>query len=390
MGSEVRLLLLNYEFPPMGGGASNATYNIALQLVKRGHSVDVLTSRFGNQPSEETINGVKVYRVTSWRSSIHECGLLGASSYVLFAFFKLRTLLQANPYQILHYFFGLPTGVLSFYSHSIKRKPYVLSLRGSDVPGYDTYSLKLRVWHWILKPVTRRIWREANAVVAVSEGLRQLALKTTPSIPISVIYNGINNEVFKPNRLSATNSRRTIRLLTVSRLINRKGLEYLFNAVTAIKRHPIQLDIVGTGSSEKRLRDMVVELGLENIVRFHGYQPPAELARLYNEADIFVLPSLSESLGLVFLEAMGCGLPIIATHVGGIPEIVKNNENGILVDAANANQIAKAITTLIYDRPLRKRLAQNNASKIRKQFTWDRIAQSYEAVYVETLSRKCT
>jgi glycosyltransferase involved in cell wall biosynthesis len=374
----------------MGGGASNATYNIALQLVKRGHSVDVLTSRFKNQPPEETINGVKVYRVTSWRSSIHECGLLGASSYVLFAFFKLRKLLQTNSYQILHYFFSFPTGALSFYSHSIKRKPYALSLRGSDVPGYDTFSLTLRMLHWILKPVTRRIWREASAVVAVSKGLRQLALETMPSIPISVIYNGINNEVFRPNHLSATHARRTTRLLTVSRLINRKGLEYLFIAVAAIEGHPLHVDIVGTGSAEKRLRDMVVKLGLENIVTFHGYQPPAELARLYNEADIFVLPSISESLGLVFLEAMACGLPIIATHVGGIPEIVKNNENGILVDAAKPNQIAYAITTLIDKPALRKRFAQNNAAKIRKQFTWDRIAQSYEAVYVEALSRKST
>ncbi|MBI3595922.1 MAG: glycosyltransferase [Nitrospirae bacterium] len=384
----MRLLLLNYEFPPMGGGASNATFNIALELVKLGHSVDVLTSRFGDQPSEEIIQGIKVYRVTSWRHSIHNCGLRGAISYVFFAFFSLRGLLKKNRYDLLHYFFGLPTGLLSLYSHGIKNQPYILSLRGSDVPGYDTTSLKLRILHWLLKPITVRIWKKAERLVTVSHGLREMALQTLPGQPIRVIYNGIDTDLFKPAPHLNDTSNGHMRLLCVSRLIDRKGLDYLFQAVAEINDPRIRLDIVGTGGSEQRLKAKIRELGLETQVRFCGYKTALEVAEHYHQADIFILPSLSESQGMVLLEAMSCGLPIIASHVGGIPEVVADGENGILIPPAKVNAIIEAIHRLTNDSLLRSRISQNNPTKIKEQFTWIKIALNYQAIYNEALKRE--
>lgn len=385
-GSKVRLLLLNYEFPPMGGGASNATYNIALELVKLGHSVDVLTSRFGDQPSEEIIQGIKVYRVTSWRHSIHNCGLRGAFSYVFFAFFRLRSLLKNNQYDLLHYFFGLPTGLLSLYSHGFKRKPFILSLRGSDVPGYDTTSLKLRLLHGLLKPVTVRIWKSAERLVTVSHGLREMALQTLPGHPIRVIYNGIDTDIFKPAPHINDTSNGHLRLLCVSRLIDRKGLDYLFQALAEMNDPRIRLDIVGTGGSEQRLKANIRELGLENQVQFCGYKTAMEVAEHYRQADIFILPSLSESQGMVLLEAMSSGLPIIASHVGGIPEVVTNEENGLLIPPAKVNAIVEAVHRLANDSPLRSKISQNNPAKIQEQFTWKKIALYYQTVYHEALN----
>ena len=369
----------------MGGGAGNATFNIARELVKLGHSVDVLTSRYRDQLGEEVIEGIKVYRVTSWRHGIHDCGLSGALSYVFFAFFKLRKLHHNNHYDLLHYFFSLPTGLLSLYSHGICGRPYILSLRGSDVPGYDTSSLKLNVLHRLLKPITRRIWRKAEKVVALSHVFRELALQTLPSQPIHVIYNGIDTEIFKLGAARQEDLKNGFRLLCVSRLIERKGMDYLFQAVAAIKDLKIQVGLVGTGSHEQKLKRKAKELGIEGRVHFYGYKPPHELARLYNQADIFVLPSLSESFGMVLLEAMSCGLPIIASQVGGIPEIVESGKNGILVSSGSAAEIEKAVRCLLDDPLLRSRLSQNNISKIRSQFTWDKIAVQYQSVYHEAL-----
>ncbi|VAW33849.1 hypothetical protein MNBD_DELTA03-1713, partial [hydrothermal vent metagenome] len=119
----MKILLLNYEFPPMGGGAGNATYNIARELAKLGHHVDVLTSKIKPQKERETIAGFNVYRVSSWRKGIHDCGIRGAYSFLFFAGFKLQQLIRSNQYDILHYFFSLPTGLLSLFPGPHRRLP---------------------------------------------------------------------------------------------------------------------------------------------------------------------------------------------------------------------------------------------------------------------------
>ena len=379
----MKLLLLNYEFPPMGGGAGNATYEIARELVKIGHSVDVLTSRFGDQPDEETLEGIRVYRVSSWRHGIHQAGLIGAFSYILLALIKLRGLLGKNQYDLTHYFFSLPTGVLSFYSHGIKGIPYIVSLRGSDVPGYDTSDPKLSILHRLLKPVNKRIWRQAERVIANSQGLKQLASKTSPDQAIGVICNGIDIKRFKPDRAAKLSSN-GLRLLSVSRLIGRKGLDCLIDAVSRIKDTGVQLDIVGTGSIERQLKQLAKKREVHDRIHFHGYRSNSELVRLYNSADIFVQSSLSESINMALLEAMSCGLPIVASRVGGVPEIIQNGKNGILTNSGDSQDMAKAIRSLIDDPSLRSRISENNLAMIREKFGWNRVAERYQAVYEET------
>jgi len=139
----MNILILNYEFPPMGGGAGKATYNLAAELARLGHQVDVLTSKIKGQPAKEKIDGFTVYRVMSWRKGIHDCGFRGAFTFVLFAILKFMQLTRKNKYDVIHYFFGLPTGFLSLLPGPHKKIPYIISLRGSDVPGYDKYNKSL-------------------------------------------------------------------------------------------------------------------------------------------------------------------------------------------------------------------------------------------------------
>lgn len=381
----MNILLLNYEFPPLGGGASKATYHMAIELVRLGHTVTVLTSRAANQPSEEMIEGVTVYRVTSWRRGIHDCGVIGAFTYILFALPKLRLLLKRNDYDVLHYFFSLPTGLLTLYSHAIRDRPYILSLRGSDVPDYDPSNQVLQLLHRPLRPLTRYIWRQAECTIALSNAFRQLAWDTAPDQSLDVIYNGIDTQFYKPMARQRSDGTH-VRLLCVSRLIKRKGLNYLIDALVMLSEAPIELDIVGTGNFEKSLKAQVEKADLGNRIRFLGFRPPHELRELYNRADIFILPSLAESFGMVLLEAMSCGLPIIASNVGGIPEIVTDGENGILVQHACPNELAGAIERLVNDRLLRQQMTQNNLAKIHAMFEWKSIARQYQNVYERVLA----
>ncbi len=378
------LLMLNYEFPPLGGGAGSATYNMARDLQKRGHRVDVLTAREKGGQAYEMIDGVRVFRVPSFRLGIHEAGIRGAASYLIFARIKLADLVQRNHYDLMHYYFGLPTGVLSLYSHIKCGLPYVVSLRGSDVPGYDMNRARLPSFHRLLKSTRRQIWHNAGAVVANSNSLRELALDVDGDCSIEVIPNGVDIERFAPSPSRSGNDG-PLRILCVSRLIPRKGLATLIHAVAELRETDIVLEIIGTGELEGDLRALVESLKLQRRVHFSGFVGQADLAGRYRSADVFVLPSLSESCAMALLEAMSSGLPVIVSNVGGNPEIVCHEENGLLFQPGSSADLAAVLRKLVEAPALRVQMSKTNVKKIHEQHAWCQIARRYEGVYRRVL-----
>jgi len=372
----MKILMLNYEFPPLGGGAGRATLNIARELVKSGNEVDILTSSYEKKATDEVVDGINIYRVFSKRKGIHECGFLGMLSYVIFGFFKFRKLVKNKKYDVIHAFFSIPTGIITFLGKKIYGLNYIVSLRGSDVPDYDQY--EFNVMHKFLKPLNRRIWKNAHSVVVLSKNLAEIASKTEPKLHYKVIYNGIDMSVFRPMNVKKTDE--CIQLICVSRLLKRKGIQYLLYALSKLRYPNLKLLIVGTGNYGEELRRLTSKLDLSERVSFHNYCKNEDLPELYNRSDIFVLPSLTESFGLVFLEAMACGLPIIATRTGGIPEIVENGENGILVEPGEIDELKNALDRLISDKELRQKMSRNNLLRVR-EFSWEKIANQYLEEY---------
>jgi glycosyltransferase involved in cell wall biosynthesis len=381
----MKILLLNYEFPPMGGGAGRATFNIARELVQRGHDVDVLTSGIIGLSSVEDLEGVTVYRVKSCRKNIHDCGLLGAFVYVFFAYFKLLKLVRKNDYDILHYFFSMPTGLLTFFPGKHKKIPYIVSIRGSDVPHYDRFNRRLELIHSLLKPLTKRIWNKAKAVVALSKSLRQTALETDPEQEIDIIRNGISTEIFKP--LASDNTGKPLKLVAVCRLLERKGIQYVLAAMAELSDPNISLKVVGLGNYETELKRLCKHYSLESAVSFHGYCKNEELPLVFRDSDVFILTSLAESFGIVFLEAMSCALPIIGARTGGIPGIV-SEENGILVEPTDVAKIKKAILKMMHQPELRKEMGQMNRKKMIEQYSWRHVANMYLNIYYRSINHK--
>jgi glycosyltransferase involved in cell wall biosynthesis len=386
----LRVLILNYEYPPMGGGAGHASSRLAGILAASGCRVDVVTSGLKGQPPVARIDGVRVFRVRSLRRSIQDCGLLGAATYVACAQPVVKRLLRDQRYDVLHYFFGLPTGALSLCTPGADRVPSVISLRGSDVPGYDAGSASLRLAHALLRPLTRRIWRSANVVVANSRGLRDLAQPLLPGKPIGVIPNAIHGEAFSPNGAAShrNGSADAIRLLAVSRLIGRKGLEDLFRAMTILKDDRVTLTVQGWGRDGDRLRALAVSLGIDRRVTFAGFKPRDLLPAVYQAADIFVLPSHSESCAMALLEAMACGLPIVATSVGGTAELVQDGVNGCLVPPESPQALAGALARLIAAPALRRAMGARNVQLVRDSYTWPAMASRYLNVYRQAIARR--
>jgi len=379
----VRILLLNYEFPPLGGGAGRATYHLGQGLVERGHEVHVVTSKWRDHKPWR-IEGVTIDAVETTRKGIHDCGLKGAAQYVLRARNLLRRIIREKSFDVSHSFFSLPTGPLSLWLKSKIGLPYIVSLRGSDVPGYDPYAEQ--VTHKLLLPLTRRIWRQAHRTVPNSHGLRELAQRTLPDCEMDVIYNGIDASLFRPLVPYEDRPAPPLRILCVSRLLERKGIQVLLEALSRIVTHDVTLTIVGEGNYEQRLRQRAKELGLDASVTFAGYVPNEKMPQVYSEAHIFALPTEAESFAMVFPEAMACGLPIISSTAGAVPEIVREGQDGLLVPAGDVDAFEGALRRLIEDEPLRTKMAHNARQRAETCFTWDAVVNGYEQLYSSAIS----
>ncbi len=296
-----------------------------------------------------------------------------------FAALKLPQLTRKKQYDVIHYFFGLPTGFLSLLPGPQNNIPYVISLRGSDVPGYDKYNKNLQKAHRILAPITRKIWKNAGQMIAVTNSLKETAQLTAPLQKFHVIPNGVES-IFLKVLSSADPNKTDLKLISVARLIERKGIHHILYALADLQDPDISLLIVGSGSAEAELKKICNDLSLEKVVTFYGFCDPRILPELYAEADVFILPSQAEAFGNVFAEAMACGLPVIGTDIGGIPDLV-GKENGILTKPGDIDQIKHAIVTLKNSRPLRKQMQLANRKKITAHYSWESVANQHVTLY---------
>jgi glycosyltransferase involved in cell wall biosynthesis len=380
----MKVLLLNYEFPPAGGGGGYATKNIARCLRDIGVETEILTARIGGDDNAAELDGIPIHRVASWRRSLHDCGLRGAYTFVAAAAFMRRKLHAQNRYDLEHYFFSMPTGLLTLLPNRHESIPSVISIRGSDVPGYDPFNRTVEVIHSLTKPITRRIWKGADKVVALSDALADLARQTSPDIEYGVIPNGVDELHFSPPETREQGPE--LRLVTVARLLERKGIQVILQACGQPETLPVELTIVGTGPYKDALQEQVNALDMGDRVRFAGYVSNDKLPALYGKMDAFVLPSETESFGLVFTEAMSCGLPILASDVGGIPETVRHGVDGFLCPPGRPELLRANIETLIGNRDLRARMGRAGRQRVIDRYTWHRVSEQYLETYNSILN----
>jgi glycosyltransferase involved in cell wall biosynthesis len=371
----MNILMLNYEFPPIGGGAANAHLRILEQYAKKGDlRVDVLTS--APRPgvvSEEFSENVTIYRVGIHKKHLHFWRKIEIIEWLIRARSQYRRLLRQNDYDFVHAFSGFPTGWLCYRTAS--RLPYIISLRGSDVPGPHA---RLQFEYKILAPVFRAIWRNAVAIVACSEGLKRRALDFMSAATIEVIPNGVELDRFFP--VEGDEQSDTVRLLTVGRLTATKRIEMLIDAVEILHKEgrSISVTIAGAGQLEQGLRQSVSGRDLRGVVRIAGRVDPEKMPQLYRDHDIFISASLQEGMSNAMLEAMASGLPIITTRCEGVEELI--TDNGVIVEDTNAEGMAAAIRKLGDDRQAQQQMGVAARSRA-EQFTWSRVAEEYLKLY---------
>jgi len=381
----MRVLFFNYEYPPLGGGAANATKNIMQEMVHiDGAQIDIVTSSIDSKFHEEKIGGgVTLYRLPIGKneSNLTYQTKKELITYLTKAYFFARKLHKKKRYDLSHSFFTVPCGFISLLLYLEFKLPYIISLRGSDVPGY---SQRFKSLYLFIRGIVVYIWKKSAAVVSNSKGLRELALKSNARQKITIIYNGINVDIFKPGEKADTGK---FEIISASRLSHRKGFNYVIDAVNMLKEeYPnIHLTIAGgEGDAEKELKEQVKQLGLEDMVTFSGHYVFEEIAPKYRQADVFVFPSLNEGMSNNMLEAMASGLPIIMTPTGGAEELIEDGKNGFIVNFKDSADIAKKIEILIKDPEMRKKMAHDSRKRA-ESMSWASVASQYFHLYEEII-----
>jgi len=377
----MKILMLNYEFPPIGGGAGKAHLCMLKQYANNIElKVDVLTSAPKPGFSAEKLSeNITVYKVGVHKKNLHYWRKIEVIEWLLKAKSHYRRMLRENSYDLVHAFFGFPTGWLCY--RTANKLPYIISLRGSDVPGAHA---RLTVDYKILSPLFKAIWKKATVLVACSEGLKNRALQFLPSIPIDVIPNGVELERFHPAK--SKKDENILKLLTVGRLSVTKRVEMLIDAVEMLHKdgRKVHFTIVGGGAMEQKLRQIVLERGLGDIIEITGRIESEKMPELYRQNDIFISASMQEGMSNAMLEAMASGLPIITTRCEGVEELIA--DNGIIVEKANGKDIADAIRSLIQNQQVCISMSAA-ARKRAKQFSWKSVATQYIHGYRKVLEK---
>jgi glycosyltransferase involved in cell wall biosynthesis len=450
----MRVLIINYEFPPIGAGGGKASQKIASCLVEMGHTVRVITSRptqlynfFGNisllfgvafwvyvvslrliyGPEEdisdhgftilgtlllltgfilrhtgltweltnpirglkpvEFIDGVEVRRIPVLRQRQEYCSTYEMGIFLVSGLW--HSLIQAREFNpdLVHVFFGIPDGPIGWLLKRVYGLPYLISLRGADVPSDE---VKRFARHYkILRPLVRWLWRDADALVAVSNGLREYAAETTPDVPIDVISNAIELSVFTPPRQRTRNG--PVRLLFVGRFNAFKNVETLLDAVSRLKEMGVnnfELQLIGDGERRSNLERLTVEKELTRQVHFLGWVDREAIVDRYRQADLFVTATTWEGMPNTVLEGMACGLPVVATRASGLEELVQEGVNGYLVDLNNPTALAERLADLIDNPYERRRMGKQSRRIAEQEFAWEYITEQYVEIYERIRKKK--
>lgn len=379
---KLKILVVNYEFPPLGGGGGVATYDLAIEWLKYGQ-VDILTSGFKGLPAYENTNGINVHRVKIFfRKSRDAATFISMLSYLITGFIRGFFLCRRNRYDVINTHFAVPSGPLGYILSRIFNIPNVLSLHGGDI--YDPSKKLSPHKSFIFSRVVRFILNKADRIIAQSTNTRDNAFKYyNPAKEVGIIPLAFHPPaMLKTTRKSLKLEDDVFYLITVGRLIKRKSIDTLLVALSEIKNKKIKLLIAGDGPEKEHLAEIVRNRGLEQRVVFLGYITDEDKFRYLSVSDLFVLTSLHEGFGIVFMEAMHAGLPVVATNHGGQTDLLKQYENALLIDVGDSKACSMAILEFAGNKNLYKKCSINNKKRIRNYYA-DKVAMEYINIFRE-------
>jgi len=341
-------------------------------MASQGHSVFVLTSGFRKLRGWSDEHGMSVYRCRALRKKKGQSSIVEMISYIIAASCLLPGFIRRHSIESVIVFFSFPCGPLGLLGNILCKTPYIVSLRGGDVPGNES---RLDILHTLLRPMRWMIFKKSNAVVANSEGLKNLSMAADP-YQVHIIPNGVDTDFFKPGR----NKSDVLRFLFVGRFQSQKNLFFLLeqmsNAAIENGLH-FELHLVGDGPEESALKNFGRKLPIKDKIYWHNWSSMEKLREHYQKAHCLLNPSLCEGLPNVVLEAMACGIPVIASDVSGNNDIIRHKETGFLFDLTKPKQFRNALADFADDASLVYSMGAKGRTLVAENYSWVKTANEY-------------
>ena len=356
---------MNYEYPPIGGGGATAAHSLAQTLVRLGDEVDVVTSGMNGVAAYEELEGVNVHRARCKRRHKHYTTLVEMLTGVVPAYRKSLELDRRVEYSINHTHFIVPSGLASYLLWRKTRLPYVITIHGSDVPGYNPDRFKIA--HELLQPLWKKIVRNASCLITPSRFVAELMQKRIAT-PVELIPYGVDFPLL-PQRKKAN------RILVVTRMFERKGVQYFLRALRGLDTD-WEVYVAGDGPYLPKLRKIAADVRMP--VKFVGFVRNQQLWDLYQSAKIFVFPSVQENFPNVLLEAMHADCAVITTSAAGCVEVVQ--DAAIKVRPGSVDELRAALQKLIGDGREIDRLTARGRCRV-AELSCDRIAVKYQEIF---------
>lgn len=360
-------------FPPEVGGLESHAWYLCRELVRMGDDVAMVTSLSQpGLPRSEVMEGVRVAR--RWMPSRTPAGWIAHTTATMPLYLRL-----ARNADVLHAqtFASAPPGILAKRRYGL---PLVLTL-------HTSHFLRLAArpaW----QPVLRRIIAAADWLLAASTEIRDVALGLYPHPRAEALTNGVDTTMFAPGPATLPAGRRR-RVIVPRRLFEKNGVEYFIRALPLVReRMDVEAVLVGDGPERAKLESLAQSLGVGDAVTFMGARPNTELPGLLASAEAAVFPSLMEATSVAALEAMSCGVPVAASRVGGLPEIV-DETTGTLFEPANPESLAERLVALLRSDDLKERGARAR-ERVVANWSVQRLAERHRDIYQTLLDERRT
>jgi glycosyltransferase involved in cell wall biosynthesis len=367
----MKILFVTPYFFPQTGGVENYVYNIAKRLSKD-NEVTIVTS---TQHKSDTIEGMKVYRLK---------GLFKVSNTPInpFWYFQLKKIINQEKPDIINA--HTPVPFISDLVTTIAPKKTVVTYH-NDLIKEGILNYLCKIYYFLLGNRTLRICNKiiatSNIYVEKSPYLKKLKNKIEIVSP-GVDLNTYNTEIEK-GFLNKQNHKKIVFVGTLSKFHAHKGVEYLIRALNLIEIEKIHLFICGKGNNIYNLKKVANELGVSDKISFLGFVSDQDLPKIYRDCNIVVLPTYNkaEGFGMVLAEANACGTPVIGSNVGGIPAVIKDGFNGLLVSPRNEKDLANKISYLLSNEKVAREIGKNGAKMAIKSWDWNMLAKKTLGVF---------
>ncbi len=395
----MRVLFVTHNIPRFEGDAAGSfVLRLAVALQKNGHHVDVIAPGADGLPVHDSIEGVSIERVTYGRPAQMTLAYSGTMAEAVqrswsgrWALLRLLRALrsatrertraairQRAPYDIVHVHWWFPSGLALWRAFARGKPPLVVTMHGSDV----RLAQKLAPAH----PLLRAVLGQAAIRTTVSRWLADAVAAIAPSLPVVVAPMPVNTRIFCADAHHDDFESSRTGILFVGRLNAQKGLAFALAALAHPALASARMDVVGDGPDATSLRAQALALGVAERVRWHKAGAQPELVRFFRGARCVVVPSRDEGLGLIAVEAQLCGAPVVAFNSGGLPDVVRPESGGTLVDVGDVPALAQALAILLNDPKEAARRGAVARTAMLSDFSPSAVAAQYAQLYHEAMT----